>query len=146
MTKIMPVSTLELIIPPGQNKNDLKTIKTATLTNQEPVRQPANRSNEQNQRNTNKPRNQNQPQTSCSTPHLFGRVRHENRAGIYARAHLSTRSLKKEKKKRVNTTHYYAQYATKLESLVLIVNPFRAPEPLPILSPSNFVPQNGFQL
>ena len=24
------------------------------------------------------------------------------------------------------------------------VNPFRAPEPLPILNPSNFVPKNGF--
>ena len=24
------------------------------------------------------------------------------------------------------------------------INPFRAPEPLPILNPSNFVPQNGF--
>ena len=23
-------------------------------------------------------------------------------------------------------------------------NPFRAPEPLPILNPSNFVPKNGF--
>ena len=27
---------------------------------------------------------------------------------------------------------------------ILNVNPFRAPEPLPILNPSNFVPQNGF--
>ena len=25
-----------------------------------------------------------------------------------------------------------------------ILNPFRAPEPLPILNPSNFVPKNGF--
>ena len=24
------------------------------------------------------------------------------------------------------------------------LNPFRAPEPLPILDPSNFVPKNGF--
>ena len=26
------------------------------------------------------------------------------------------------------------------------LNPVRAPEPLPILNPSNFVPKNGFQL
>ena len=26
----------------------------------------------------------------------------------------------------------------------LVVNPFRAPEPLPILNPSSFVPKNGF--
>ena len=26
----------------------------------------------------------------------------------------------------------------------VVVNPFRAPEPLPILHPSNFVPENGF--
>ena len=25
-----------------------------------------------------------------------------------------------------------------------LLNPFRAPEPLPILNPSNFVPKNGF--
>ena len=26
------------------------------------------------------------------------------------------------------------------------LNPFRAPEPLPILNPSNFVPKKGFKL
>ena len=33
-----------------------------------------------------------------------------------------------------------------MNSLFLFLNPFRAPEPLPILNPSNFVPKNGFQL
>ena len=27
-----------------------------------------------------------------------------------------------------------------------LLNPLRAPEPLPILNPSNFVPKTGFQL
>ena len=31
-----------------------------------------------------------------------------------------------------------------LQWLSLGVNPFRGPEPLPILNPSNFVPKNGF--
>ena len=28
--------------------------------------------------------------------------------------------------------------------LCVLINPFRAPKPLPILNPSNFVPKNGF--
>ena len=36
--------------------------------------------------------------------------------------------------------------STKCEGTFLAgkINPFRAPEPLPILNPSNFVPKNGF--
>ena len=31
-----------------------------------------------------------------------------------------------------------------LADILTAFNPFRAPEPLPILNPSNFVPKNGF--
>ena len=35
-------------------------------------------------------------------------------------------------------------YIDYIHTQILPFNPFRAPEPLPILNPSNFVPKNGF--
>ena len=40
--------------------------------------------------------------------------------------------------------YFFSKVNFLVEKLSVLLNPFRAPEPLPILNPSNFVPKNGF--
>ena len=62
--------------------------------------------------------------------------------GIMAQAYRTHRSSRRVQ----NMLYPYPVYCgTGLTELtkVSFVNPFRAPEPLPVLNPSNFVPKNG---